>query len=43
MSKTTFDPESPIIELDIILYGEGGTKRRIKAALDTGATYTMIP
>jgi predicted aspartyl protease len=43
MSKTTFDPKSPIIELDIILYGEGGTKRRIKAALDTGATYTMIP
>jgi clan AA aspartic protease (TIGR02281 family) len=43
MSKTTFDPQSPIIELDIILYGEGGTKRRIKAALDTGATYTMIP
>jgi len=43
MSKTTFDPESPIIELDITLYGEGGTKRRIKAALDTGATYTMIP
>ena len=43
MSKTTFNPQSPIIELDIILYGEGGTKRRIKAALDTGATYTMIP
>lgn len=43
MSKTTFDPESPIIELDIILYDEGGTKRRIKAAVDTGATYTMIP
>ena len=43
MSRTTFDPQSPIIELDIVLYGEGGTKRRIKAALDTGATYTMIP
>ncbi len=43
MSKTTFDPQSPIIELDIVLYGEGGIKRRIKTALDTGATYTMIP
>jgi len=43
MAKTTFDPQSPIIEVDITLYGEGGIKRRIKAALDTGATYTMIP
>jgi len=43
MSKTIFNPQSPIIEVDIILYGEGGVKRRIKAALDTGATYTMIP
>jgi len=30
MSKTTFDPQSPIIELDIILYGEGGIKRESK-------------
>ena len=43
MSKTIFNPQSAIIEVDIILYGEGGVKRRIKAALDTGATYTMIP
>jgi len=43
MSKTSFDPQSPIIEATITLEGEGGTKRRIRVALDTGATYTMIP
>ena len=43
MAKTTFDPQSPIVAIDITLYGEGDIKRRIKAALDTGATYTMIP
>jgi len=43
MSKTTFDPQSPIIEATVILEGEEGRKRRIKVALDTGATYTMIP
>ncbi len=43
MSSTTFDPQSPVIVVDITLEGEGGIKRRIKVALDTGATYTMIP
>jgi clan AA aspartic protease (TIGR02281 family) len=43
MGKTTFDPQSPVIAVDITLEGEGGIKRRIKVALDTGATYTMIP
>ena len=43
MAKTTFDSQSPIIAADITLEGEEGTKRRIRAALDTGATYTMIP
>jgi predicted aspartyl protease len=43
MAKINFDPQSPIITIDVTLEGEGGTKRRIKTALDTGATYTMIP
>ena len=43
MAKTTFDPRSPIIAVDITLEGEEGEKRRIGVALDTGATYTMIP
>jgi len=43
MGKTNFDPQSPIIAIDITFEGEGGIKRRIKVALDTGATYTMIP
>jgi len=41
MGKTTFDPQSPVIAVD--LEGERGIKRRIRVALDTGATYTMIP
>jgi clan AA aspartic protease (TIGR02281 family) len=43
MAKINFDPESPVITVDISLESEGGIKRRIKVALDTGATYTMIP
>jgi clan AA aspartic protease (TIGR02281 family) len=43
MAKINFDPQSPVIAVDITLEGEGGIKRRIKVALDTGATYTMIP
>jgi len=43
MAKARFDPQSPIIALDVTLEGEGNTRRRIKVALDTGATYTMIP
>ena len=43
MAKINFDPQSPIIAVDITLEGEKGTKRRVKVALDTGATYTMIP
>jgi len=43
MAKINFDPQSPIIAVDITLEGKRGTKRRIKVALDTGATYTMIP
>ncbi|MDP2928285.1 MAG: retropepsin-like aspartic protease [Candidatus Omnitrophota bacterium] len=43
MAKINFDSQSPVIAVDIILEGERGTKRGIKVALDTGATYTMIP
>jgi predicted aspartyl protease len=43
MAKTTFDPQSPVIAADITLEGKKGIKRRIRVALDTGATYTMIP
>ena len=43
MGKITFDPQSPAIAVDITLEGEKGIKRRIKVALDTGATYTMSP
>lgn len=43
MAKINFDPQLPVIAVDITLEGEGGIKRRIKVALDTGATYTMIP
>jgi len=43
MSKTNFDPELPVIAVDITLEGKTDTKRRIRVVLDTGATYTMIP
>jgi len=43
MAKINFDSQSPIIAVEIALEGERGTKRRIKVALDTGATYRMIP
>ena len=43
MGKAIFDPRSPIIPVDITLEGESGAKRRIRVALDTGGTYTMIP
>lgn len=37
-----FDPESPVIVLFVKLSGPQGT-RRVKMALDTGATYVLIP
>jgi clan AA aspartic protease (TIGR02281 family) len=43
MAKINFDPQLPVIAVDITLESEGGIKRRIRVALDTGATYTMIP
>jgi len=43
MGKTKFDTEQPIIVLNVALKGHTGIIRRIRMALDTGATYTMIP
>lgn len=43
MAKMKFDPEQPVIVLNVTLEGQTGTKRMVKMALDTGATYTMIP
>lgn len=43
MSKLKFDTSSPVIILTILLEGKSNTKQKIRVALDTGATYTMIP
>ncbi len=41
MAELRFDPKSPIIVMFAKIYGE--QTRRIKMALDTGATFVMIP
>jgi clan AA aspartic protease (TIGR02281 family) len=43
MSRFRFDTEAPVIALTILLEGKGNSKQKIRMALDTGATYTMIP
>jgi len=43
MPKLRFNTESPVIIITILLEGKGNSKQKIKVALDTGATYTMIP
>ncbi len=43
MSKFRFDTKAPVIILTILLEGKGNSKQKIRMALDTGATYTMIP
>lgn len=40
--KLRFDPESPIIVVTPTIIGING-RRRVDMALDTGATYVMIP
>ena len=37
-----FDPDSPVLVLFVKLSGPSGI-RRVKMALDTGATYVLIP
>jgi clan AA aspartic protease (TIGR02281 family) len=41
--KLRFDPESPIIVVTPTLIGTNDRRKKIDMALDTGATYTMIP
>jgi predicted ferric reductase len=41
VAELRFDPKSPIIGVSTKIYGE--QTRRIKMALDTGATFVMIP
>jgi clan AA aspartic protease (TIGR02281 family) len=43
MSKFKFNTKAPIIILTILLEGKGASRQKIRMALDTGATYTMIP
>lgn len=43
MSKFRFNIKAPVIILTVLLEGQGSVKQKIRVALDTGATYTMIP
>jgi clan AA aspartic protease (TIGR02281 family) len=43
MSKFRFNTKTPVIILMVLLEGKGNSKQKIRMALDTGATYTMIP
>ncbi|MBI2583178.1 MAG: retroviral-like aspartic protease family protein [Candidatus Aenigmarchaeota archaeon] len=42
MSKYLFDKDSSVIVLDVFI-GNKGIRKKIRMALDTGATYVMIP
>ena len=41
--RLRFDPKSSIIVITPTLIGIDGRRKKIDMALDTGATYTMIP
>ena len=43
MSKFRFNIKTPVIILSVLLEGSSKSKQKIRMALDTGATYTMIP
>ncbi len=43
MPKFRFDTKAPVIILTVLLEGKSGSRQKIRVALDTGATYTMIP
>lgn len=42
MVEIRFDPDEPVIVLDVTIKGPQG-KRKISSALDTGSTFTIIP
>lgn len=42
MAEIHFSPDEPVIVLDVTIKGPKG-KRKIPSALDTGATFTIIP
>lgn len=42
MSKIKFDPSSPIIIADVVIESKTA-KRRLRMAIDSGSTHTMIP
>jgi clan AA aspartic protease (TIGR02281 family) len=42
MAKISFDPTEPVIVLNVTIEGLKG-KKKISAAVDTGATFTIIP
>jgi len=41
--KLTFDPHSPVIVITSTFIGVNDKRKKINMALDTGATYTMVP
>jgi len=43
MSRFRFNTKTPVIILTVLLEGKSNSKQKIRMALDTGATYTMIP
>ena len=44
MGRFRFDPSAPLLVVFATVEGrQPGRRRRLKVALDTGATYTMIP
>ncbi len=44
MGRLRFDPSAPVLVVFATIEGrQPGRRRRLKVALDTGATYTMIP
>lgn len=43
MAKFRFNTKAPIIIITVLLEGKDKGKQKIRMALDTGATYTMIP